>query len=102
MTKAEVILWSRLRRKQFGYRFLRQYSIGKFILDFYCPKLLLCIEVDGGGHYDSEDKIECDKRREKVLEKLGISTLRVTNTDVYKNMDGVILAIEDRIEKLSS
>ena len=50
MTKAEIILWSKLKGKQLGYKFRRQHGIGKYIIDFYCPKLKLIIEVDGDVH----------------------------------------------------
>jgi very-short-patch-repair endonuclease len=51
MPQAEIILWSKLKNKGFkGYKFRRQYSVGKFVIDFYCPRLKLAIEVDGKSH----------------------------------------------------
>ena len=51
MTKAEVLLWLQLKnRKMLGQRFLRQYGIDAYVVDFYCPKLKLAIEVDGESH----------------------------------------------------
>jgi very-short-patch-repair endonuclease len=62
MPKSEVILWSKLKNKQIlGERFLRQYSVDQYILDFYCPRLKLAIEVDGDSHFmhgaEEQDKV---------------------------------------------
>ncbi|MGD0919462.1 MAG: DUF559 domain-containing protein [Thermodesulfobacteriota bacterium] len=52
MPKAEVILWSRLKGKRLdGYKFRRQFSVAQFVVDFYCPRLKLAIEVDGDSHF---------------------------------------------------
>ena len=52
MPKAELILWSRLKNKRLNeYKFRRQYSVAQFVIDFYCPKLKLAIEVDGDSHF---------------------------------------------------
>ncbi len=56
MTEAEKLLWSRIRKKQIkGHQFYRQRIIGNYIVDFYCPKTRLIIELDGGQHYHPED-----------------------------------------------
>lgn len=90
MTKAEIFLWVQLKNKQIlGYKFRRQYSVGYFVIDFYCPKLKLALEVDGDSHFTKEAR-EYDKRREKYIKSFGIRFLRVTNLDVYRNMEGVI------------
>lgn len=102
MPKAEVILWSRIKNKQLGYRFLRQYSIDKYVVDFYCPKLLLAIEIDGDSHVRTDSKILNDKARQKFIEDLGISFLRFTNYDIYRGLDGVLISLTDKIENLSS
>jgi len=52
---SEKILWSKLRNKQQKFRFRRQYGIGKYIVDFYCPKLKLAIEIDGATHFKDEE-----------------------------------------------
>jgi len=96
--KAEVILWSHLKGKQVaGYKFRRQYSIGGFVVDFYCPRLRLVIEVDGPTHLGNEQKL-FDKERQLCIEQLGIKFLRFTNRDIYKNMRGVIEMIYDFID----
>jgi very-short-patch-repair endonuclease len=93
MTKAELILWSKLRRRQLnGFKFRRQYSINRYIVDFYCTELRLVIEVDGESHLGKENQ-EYDKVRQDEIESLGISFLRFTNQDVYRNLNKVISVI---------
>jgi very-short-patch-repair endonuclease len=89
MTSAEGILWAHIRNNKLGYKFRRQYGIGKYIADFYCPKLRLVIEVDGGGHYEP-DKIESDKLRTEYLNSLGITVKRYTNLDIANNLSSVM------------
>jgi len=72
MTDAENMLWLKLRRKQLKeYPFYRQKIIGKYIVDFYCPKANLVIELDGGQHY-SETGQEKDRTRDNVLREMGV------------------------------
>src|SRR4051812_4897227 len=93
MPKAEVCLWSLLRRKQvLGVKFRRQYSVGPYCLDFYCPERRLAIEIDGDSHYLPEEKRR-DVLRKDYIESFGIHFIRFTNEDVYKNLEGVIEAI---------
>jgi very-short-patch-repair endonuclease len=75
MPEAEIILWSKLKNKGIGYKFRRQYSVGQYIIDFYCPELKLAIEVDGDSHYSSEAELR-DKERQKVVESYGFIFLR--------------------------
>ena len=90
MPQPEMILWSRLKGRQLlGYKFRRQFSVGSYILDFYCPSLRLAIEIDGESHFNPEAK-EYDSRRQRFIESLGISVVRFTNTDVRENLDGVL------------
>ena len=88
-TKAEKILWTKLRNKQFGYRFRRQFGVGKYIVDFYCSKLKLVIEIDGATHATKKE-IEYDSHRQKFLENLGLIVKRYTNIDVEKNLRAVL------------
>jgi very-short-patch-repair endonuclease len=98
MPKAEVILWKSLLRKQMmGYKFRRQYSIDKYVIDFYCPELKLAVEVDGDSHY-VDNAEEYDNQGQEYIKQFGVKFLRVTNNDVYKNLDGVLTTISDRIE----
>ena len=99
MPKAEIILWSRLRRKQLrGTRFRRQHSVGPYVIDFYCPALKLAIEVDGESH--TETKKPYDDMRQHHIERYGIRFLRYTNSDVYENLDGVLNNIWATIKEM--
>jgi len=90
MTDAEKRLWSKIRMRQMGgYQFYRQRAIGNHIVDFYCPKAKLVLEVDGGQHY-SDEQIEIDKKRSSYLNKLGLKVMRFTNLDVLNNIDVVL------------
>src|SRR3972149_6688936 len=85
MTDAEKRLWAKIRMRQMGgYQFYRQRAIGNYIVDFYCPKAKLVLEVDGGQHY-SDEQIEIDKKRSSYLNKLGLKVMRFTNLDVLNN-----------------
>ncbi|WP_422349667.1 endonuclease domain-containing protein [Flagellimonas sp.] len=96
-TKAEIILWQKLKRKQlYGYDFHRQKPIDNYILDFFCHELMLGIEVDGYSHQLVE-VFKKDKVKESVMLKLGISVLRFSDEQVLKDMDNVLRAIEDYI-----
>ena len=90
MTEAENRLWSRLRRKQLkGYQFYRQKIIGKYIVDFYCPRANLVIELDGGQHYSETGKAK-DKARDDVLAVMGVKVLRFSDKDVFENIGAVV------------
>ncbi|MDO8564923.1 MAG: endonuclease domain-containing protein [bacterium] len=93
-TPQEVVLWARLRRSQFGYKFKRQASIGNYVVDFYCPEKKLAIEVDGSQHIDSE----VDKERTRFLEQSEISVLRFWNNEVNTNLEGVLTKIVHTLE----
>ena len=93
MTDAERLIWSKLKSSQLkGYQFNRQKPIGNYIVDFYCVKANLVIEIDGGQHYTEEGK-EKDIIRDKYMAGRGLRVLRFSDSDVLKNIDGVIEAI---------
>ncbi len=96
-TPQEIILWSRLRRQAFGCKFRRQHSIGNYIADFYCPRYKIVIELDGNQHNNEEQK-EYDNERTRYLNDLGIKVLRFWNNDINKNLEGVILKIEEYLK----
>jgi very-short-patch-repair endonuclease len=97
MPPAEIILWSKLRGKSMkGFKFRRQYSIGAYIVDFYCPQLKLAIEIDGESHF-VEGADSYDRERQAIIESSGVSFLRFTNRDVYERLEGVIDKILERI-----
>ena len=99
MTEYEKILWNKIRRDFLGVRFRRQYGIGNYIADFYCPEFKIVIEIDGGQHFEDEG-LEYDRVRENDMKNLGIKTLRFTNIDILKNIDGVLEQIKIEIDDL--
>jgi len=89
-TPAEAALWDELRRKGCaGARFRRQHPVDRFVLDFYCPALLLAVEVDGAGHLAAEQH-EYDVERSQILAARGIAVHRVPNEAVLMNLDRVL------------
>jgi len=96
-TDAEKVLWNILRNKQMGgYKFFRQYGIGCYIVDFYCPMLKMVVEADGGQHF-SEEGIKYDHQREEFLKKMGIKVIRFNNLDVLKNREGIFEYIQKEL-----
>ena len=81
-TPTERMLWRKLRNKQLdGYRFRQQHGFGPYILDFYCPVLRLCIELDGDIHND-ENVRQKDNDRTIFLNQNKISVIRFKNNEV--------------------
>jgi very-short-patch-repair endonuclease len=104
MTDAEYKLWQALRRDQIqGLHFRRQHPLGPYTLDFYCPSIQLCIEVDGGQH--AELRKADDDRRTRWLADNGVMVVRYWNNDVLSNLEGVltdlIRIIENRAQALT-
>ena len=87
MTPWEQKLWYGFLRN-FPLRFQRQKAIGNYIVDFYCAKARLVVELDGGGHYTAET-MQKDSLRTKDLENMHVSVLRVCNLDIDRNFNGV-------------
>ena len=85
-TKPERLLWAALRRKQRGLRFRQQHPAGPYILDFYCPSAMLCVEVDGSHH---DQTVAADERRDRWLGKRGITVLRISASEVLADPDAV-------------
>jgi len=92
-TEAEKRLWSRLRSRQLGVKFTRQFPIGKFVVDFACRSLRLAIELDGGQHAENA----ADEARTRVIEAHGYRVIRFWNNEVLANTDGVILRIGEEL-----
>jgi very-short-patch-repair endonuclease len=86
MTESELKLWDFLRAKPSGYKFRRQHPIGGYILDFYCHKLRISIEVDGGYHLAGEQKSK-DAERTAYLNRVGITEYRFTNEEILNDFD---------------
>ena len=92
-TDAEKRLWAKLREKQIeGFRFRRQHPIGPNVVDFFCPKAKLILEVDGGQH-----SIESDTHRTQWLESAGCRVIRFWNNEVLENMAGVLERIVEAL-----
>jgi very-short-patch-repair endonuclease len=99
MTYCEKIVWSNLRKRQLGYRFLRQYSVDHFVLDFYCPELKLAVEVDGASHNNPE-QIEYDIKRQKYLEEFNIKFVRIKDEELLENPNKAFKKMENAIKLL--
>lgn len=92
-------VWTHLRKKQFGYRFLRKYSVDQFVIDFYCPKLKLALEIDGSVHEEPDNK-EYDIKRQEFLETFGIKLIRLTNDEINGNPNKAFNKIEKKIKEI--
>ena len=88
MTPAEIILWNELRANKLGVHFRRQQVIAGFIVDFYCHKAGLVVEVDGDIH---DLQQEDDARREKVLREMGVRVVRFGNGEVVRELSTVVV-----------
>jgi len=92
MTDAERHLWAKIRMKQLkGCQFYRQKPIGDYIVDFFCPRAKLVIEVDGSQHCVN-DTIEYDRIRKEYVSSLRLKIVRFTNTEVLKHIEGSLSA----------
>ncbi|MBI5075158.1 MAG: endonuclease domain-containing protein [Nitrospirae bacterium] len=96
-TDAEKILWQKLRnRGQQGLKFRRQVPVGPYVADFLCEGSKLIVEVDGGQHAERKDY---DQYRDDFLRTNGYEVVRFWNNEVMGNMDGVLEAIKQVLEK---
>lgn len=100
MTKAEGMLWEKLRNNQFeGLKFRRQHPINIYIADFYCHKFKLIIEIDGGYHLTSS-QIEKDSERTRMLEQHGLNIIRFKNEEIKNNIEAVLTQIKNYIKSI--
>ena len=97
MTKEERRLWYEYLRK-YPHRFRRQVTCGNYILDFYCAKAKVAIELDGSQHYEPKEQAY-DRDRTAYLNSLGICVLRFSNLDVLENLPGVCQEIDMTIQE---
>jgi very-short-patch-repair endonuclease len=98
-TRTEKILWARLKgKKVLGYDFHRQKPIGYYIVDFFCPRLMLVIEIDGSVH-DTQYAMLKDEKRQDSIEDFGVRFLRFTNSEIENNVDVVVMEIEAWIKR---
>ena len=101
MTSYEKMMWDELKGKKLGYKFRRQHPYGKFILDFYCHRLRLSIEIDGGIHNSNQQK-KYDEFRTKELKRCEITELRFTNDEIKDSLDSVMKKINKEIKKIQN
>ena len=99
-TPAEGRMWLMLKNRQInGKKFRRQFSVGNFVLDFYCAELNLAVELDGAPHFTFEG-VHYDEEREKFLLSQGIKVLRYENKIVFEDPESIIDDIKNTIEQL--
>ncbi len=90
LTPAEAALWNLLKGSNIdGRKFRRQYGVGKYVLDFYCPAEKLAVELDGDGHFSVAD-VHYDNERRRFVEEFGIRIIRFDNDVVFKFPEVVI------------
>jgi very-short-patch-repair endonuclease len=95
-TEAERTLWKHLRSKQLhGIKFFRQYSIGPYIVDFYCPQLKLAIELDSGQH-TGDNVREYDAARYAYIQAQGIEVMRFWNHEVLNQTESVLRKVIEK------
>ena len=99
MPKGEAIPWRKLRNNQITYKFRRQYGINNVIVDFYCPKLRLAVEIDGITHEDPTVQNK-DKKKTFLLKKHEIRILRIPSSEIFENLDTVIQLIYSECKKI--
>ncbi len=92
MTRQEKKLWYDFL-KNYHIRFHRQRPIGEYVVDFYCSKAKLVVELDGSQHY-SDDGKQCDENRTLCLNDLGVTVIRFSNNDIDNNFEGVCIEID--------
>lgn len=98
LTPAEAYLWKHIKSRQFeDRRFNRQHSIKNYIVDFYCAKEKLIIELDGEVHNNVFAQ-EKDEERTKILNELGYTVIRFENKMVFENLASVFMEIKDNFK----
>ena len=89
-TPEGLIFWAHVKDRRFhGYKFRRQFSIGNYIADFYCPELKLVVEIDGGQHLE-EENMEKDLSRTEYFSDLGMKVKRYTNLEIKNNLESAL------------
>jgi very-short-patch-repair endonuclease len=100
MTDAERYLWSKVRMRQVrGCQFYRQRIIGDYIVDFFCPRAKLVIEVDGGQH-SSDEITAADEERDEYLKSKGLKVIRFNDIEVLRNIEGVVEKILENMRDI--
>ena len=100
LTEQERKFWNIVRNKQFyGLRFLRQYVIKPYIVDFICREKKIIVEIDGGQH-NEHIEVEYDKKRTNYLNTLGYKVIRFWNNEIDSNIEGVYKKLQKEFEIL--
>ncbi len=97
MTSEEKHLWYDFLRA-YPLRFVRQKIIGNYIVDFYCAKAKLVVELDGSQHYEEKGLLK-DAQRTGFLEDYGLTVMRITNTEIKNNFEGVCEYIDNFVKQ---
>ena len=100
MTRHERKLWYEFLR-EYPLRFQRQKSIDNYIVDFYCAKARLVVELDGNQHFETEEAIQKDALRTSCLKSKGLEIVRISNIDIDKNFNGVCEFIDLKVKERS-
>ncbi|MBQ2796768.1 MAG: DUF559 domain-containing protein [Tidjanibacter sp.] len=96
-TPEEIALWKLIKGRQLGgFQWRRQFSVGPYIIDFYCPQAKLGVELDGRQH-EMEEALQYDAARERYLASYGIEILRIENRAIWNCSDMVIATIEEKL-----
>ena len=94
---SEALLWNEIKQNKMGVRFTKQKPIGNYIADFYCAEKNMVIEIDGWSH---DNKFEYDQERDEYMKSLGIHVLRISDIDVKRDMENVLIWIKNNIDRL--
>lgn len=97
-TEAEIVLWKVVRNRKLGYKFIRQYSIDGYVIDFYCAELKLGIELEGGIHQMQSTKVY-DAYHERYIKEFGVKLLKFSNEEIIYELQKSIKAISLSLPK---
>ena len=89
MTLPEILLWQALQKRPAGLRFRKQHPAGEYVLDFFCPRFKLAVEVDGEAH-ERGDRPERDAIRDAWVLAQGVRTLRIPAVEVLRDLDAAV------------
>ncbi|WP_299243912.1 endonuclease domain-containing protein [uncultured Aquimarina sp.] len=97
MTETEKVIWDRIRKKQLGVQFFRQFPILEYVVDFYCKEIGLAIEIDGSSH---DNQFLEDSHRQSRIEELGVKFIRFTNEQILNDLETVLVELKEVIKSL--
>ena len=96
-TLSEVLLWNEIKNKKLGVQFLRQKPIGNYIVDFYCARLRLIIEIDGSSH---DFKQDYDSFRYEYFKTIGLTVIKFTDIEIKRNLEAVLRSLNEKISEM--